>query len=93
MIRHVVLMKLHDRSDAVEAKERLESLVGRVPELRTMEVDLDVLGTEASYDLCLVTTHDSAEDLDAYANHALHLDFRSWVGPRLAGRVVVDSER
>ena len=86
-------MKLTDRGDAAEARQRLEALVGRVPSLRSLEVDLDVLGTDSSYDLCLVTTHDSFDDLDAYANHPEHQAFREWAGPRLAGRVVVDSER
>jgi hypothetical protein len=86
-------MKLTDRADAAEARQRLESLVGQVPQLRTLEVDLDVLGTDSSYDLCLVTTHDSLEDLDGYSDHPSHRAFKEWVGPRLAGRVVVDSER
>lgn len=86
-------MKLTDRAEAAEARQRLEALVGRVPQLRSLEVDLDVLGTDSSYDLCLVTTHDSLDDLDGYGNHPEHQAFREWVRPRLAGRVVVDSER
>jgi len=45
-----------------------------------------------SYDLWLVTTHDSAETLGAYQVHPAHQVFRDWVGPRLAARAVVDSE-
>lgn len=92
MIRHVVLMKLTDPADAPEAKARLEALPAEIPQIRSLEVGLDVLRTDASYDLWLITTHDSAETLGEYQTHPAHDDFRAWVGPRLAGRAVVDSE-
>lgn len=92
MIRHVVLMKFIDAGDAPEAKARLEALLGRIPALRSLEVGLDVLHVEASYDLWLVTTHDSTDLLGEYQAHPVHQLFREWVGPRLAGRAVVDSE-
>ena len=92
MVRHVVLMKLVDRADAAEARTRLEALAPVVPQLRSLSVGIDVLGTEASYDLSLVTTHDSLEDLAAYQEHPEHQDFLAWARPRLAARAVVDSE-
>jgi hypothetical protein len=92
MIRHVVLMKFTDPADAPEAKSRLEALPAEIPQIRSLEVGLDVLRTEVSYDLWLITTHDSAETLGEYQVHPVHQGFRDWVGPRLAGRVVVDSE-
>ena len=92
MIRHVVLMKLTDPADAPETKARLEALLGQVPGLRTLEVGLDVLRTEASYDVWLITTHDSREALAGYQVHPAHEEFRAWVGPRLAARALADSE-
>ena len=92
VIRHVVLMKLTDPADAPETAERLRALVGRVPEVLTLDVGLDVMRTEASYDLWLVTTHESTEALAGYQVHPAHEEFRAWVGPRLAARAVVDSE-
>jgi hypothetical protein len=92
VIRHVVLMKLHDPTDAPEAKSRLEALPAQIPQIRTLEVGLDVLRTDASYDLWLITTHDDRDALTAYQEHENHREFRAWVGPRLAARAVVDSE-
>jgi hypothetical protein len=92
VIRHVVLMKLADPADAPEAKSRLDALSGRIPGLLSLDVGLDVLRTEASYDLSLVTTHETLQGLDDYQVHPEHLEFKAWVGPRLAGRVAVDSE-
>ncbi len=93
MIRHVVLMKLTDPADAPEVKTRLEALAGEVPEILTLDVGLDVLRTDVSYDLWLITTHSSRETLAGYQSHPVHEEFRSWVGPRLAARAVVDSEQ
>jgi hypothetical protein len=92
VIRHTVLMRFTDPAQAPEAKARLDALLGVVPQLLSLQVDLDVLRTEASYDLWLVTTHDSTEALAAYQVHPAHEEFRAWVGPRLAARAVVDSE-
>jgi hypothetical protein len=92
VIRHVVLMKFHDPADAPEAKTRLEAMAAEIPELLTLEVGLDVLRTPVSYDLSLITTHDSAETLAGYQVHPAHVEFRDWVGARLAERGVVDSE-
>jgi hypothetical protein len=93
VIRHVVLMKFADPADAPEAKRRLDALSGRVPGLLSIDVGLDVLGAEGSYDLAVVTTHPSAQDLDAYQVHPEHQDFKAWVGSRLTGRAAVDSEQ
>ncbi|MCU1601101.1 MAG: hypothetical protein JWO22_1810 [Frankiales bacterium] len=92
MIRHQVLLKLTDPADAAETVERLQALTGRCAGLVTMDAGSDVLGTEASYDVGLVTTHADLDGLRAYAEDAVHGEFLAWVRPRLSGRVVVDSE-
>ena len=91
MIRHVVLMKFTDSDDAPEAKARLEGLPAGIPQVLSLEVGLDVLRTPASYDLALVTTHESTAALQEYQAHPLHEEFGRWVRPRLAARAVVDS--
>jgi hypothetical protein len=93
VITHVVLMKLADRADAPEAKRRLGELPGAIPAVRTLAVDLDTLGQDGSSDLCLVTTHDSADALRAYQEHPAHVAFLGWLRPRLTGRAAVDYER
>ena len=91
MIRHVVLMKLTDPADAGEAKARLEVLRD-LPPVRSLEAGVDVLRTDASYDVALVTTHEDRDGLRAYAEDPRHQEFLAWVRPRLAARAVVDSE-
>ena len=92
MIRHTVLMRFTDPADAQGAKQRLDGLLGAVPALLSLQVDLDVVRTEASYDLALVSTHEDLAGLKAYAEHPAHLDVLAWLRPRLAARAVVDAE-
>lgn len=92
MIRHHVLLKLTDPDDAAETVERLRALAGRCAGLLSMDAGADVLRTEASYDVALVTTHEDLDGLKAYADDPVHGEFLAWVRPRLSGRVVVDSE-
>ncbi|WP_326822139.1 Dabb family protein [Streptosporangium sp. NBC_01756] len=90
MLTHVVLMKFTDRTDAVTARDLLEGLAGKVPEIRSLSVGLDIVGSEVSYDLCFTTTHDSAAELRGYQEHPAHLEAAGWLRPRLAARAVVD---
>ncbi|MEV4840441.1 Dabb family protein [Nonomuraea sp. NPDC049486] len=92
MLTHVVLMKFTDPADAPEAKERLEALAGRVPQIRELSAHLDVVHSPVSYDLCLVTTHESADELRGYQQHPDHLELAGWLRPKLAARAVVDHE-
>jgi hypothetical protein len=92
VIRHTVLMRFTDPQDAPEAARLLEGLLTAVPDLLSLQVDLDVLRTEASFDLALVTTHEDLEGLAAYQQHPAHVEVLGWLRPRLAGRAVVDAE-
>ncbi len=92
MITHVVLMKLADRADAPEAKRRLEALAAAIPAVRTLTVHLDTLGADGSSDLCLTTTHESADALRGYQGHPAHVAFLDWLRPRLTARAAVDYE-
>jgi hypothetical protein len=69
-----VLFKLKDRSS--ESIERtvqvLRNMEGKIAELHHLEVGLDVLHSERSYDIALVTKFDSMEALQAYQVHPVH---------------------
>lgn len=92
MITHIVLMKFTDPTDRVEAKTRLDQLPPQIDELSTLTVGLDLVGSDASYDLALVTTHASLDDLRGYQEHPAHVAVAGWLRPRLSSRVVVDHD-
>jgi hypothetical protein len=85
-------MRFTDPADARATKARLEALVGVVPELLSLQVDLDVLRSEASWDLALVSTHADLDGLSAYQAHPAHAAFLEWLRPRLSARASVDAE-
>ncbi|MBB6638233.1 Dabb family protein [Cohnella thailandensis] len=74
MITHIVLFKLKDRSPAsVERTAQvLRNLEGKIDELKSIEVGIDVLHSERSYDIALTTTFDSMDGLQAYQVHPEH---------------------
>lgn len=74
MITHIVFFKLKEQDSAsIEAaKEKLLSMAGRIEMLRHLEVGVDVVRSERSYDLALITRFDSHADLDAYQVHPYH---------------------
>lgn len=76
MVTHIVFFKLKTPSESTvtEAKNMLLTMDGRIDLLRHLEVGVDVIRSERSYDLALVTRFDSLDDLQAYQVHPYHAD-------------------
>lgn len=76
MIAHIVLFKLKEPTAAnIEAvKEKLLSMEGKVPMLRHLEVGIDVIRSERSFDVALYTRFDSLADLQAYQVFPYHAE-------------------
>ena len=74
MLTHIVFFRLKDRSP--ESVERtaavLRDMEGKIEVLRHLEVGLDVIHSERSYDIALVTKFDSLEALGEYQVHPVH---------------------
>lgn len=54
-------------------KERLLALKGQIPEIRDMEVGININPSERSFDAVLVSTFDSMEALKSYSVNPLHV--------------------
>lgn len=74
MITHIVLFKLATPSleNITATRNKLLSMDGKVDLLRYLEVGVDVIRSERSYDIALTTRFDSLEDLQAYQIHPYH---------------------
>jgi hypothetical protein len=74
MITHIVLFKLADPATEILAatRNKLLSMNGKIDLLRHLEVGVDVIRSERSYDIALTTRFDSLEDLQAYQVHPYH---------------------
>ena len=74
MITHIVFFKLSKPTpeNIAGTRDKLLSMSGKIPELRHLEVGIDVIRSERSYDLALITRFDSLTDLQAYQVHPWH---------------------
>jgi len=76
MIVHIVMFKFKEENfdaNIQEVKERLNSLVKLIPELKCLEVGIDFSRSDRAFDLSLYSTFATKEDLKAYAVHPEHL--------------------
>lgn len=92
MITHVVLFKLKEPTpeNVRFLAELLRGMKGQIPELLEIEVGIDELRTERSYDVALRTRHASFEDLDRYQAHPAHEKVKEGMLPLLARSYAVD---
>ena len=76
MITHVVLFKLNEPSgeNLANTRNKLLSMGNEIPLLQHLEVGIDIIRSERSYDIALVTKFDSLEKLQAYQIHPYHAD-------------------
>lgn len=74
MITHIVLFKLAEptQEKAAAVRDRLLSMQGKIDLLRHLEAGTDLIRSERSYDVALLTRFDSLEDLQAYQVHPYH---------------------
>ena len=76
MIKHIVMWKFKEdkREEMMQFRERLLALKGQIPEIRAMEVGININPSERSYDAVLVSEFDSMEALAAYSTNPLHVE-------------------
>lgn len=74
MITHIVLFKLANPSaeNIAATRSKLLGMDGKIDLLRHIEVGVDLIRSERSYDIALTTRFDSMEDLQAYQIHPYH---------------------
>ena len=74
MIKHIVCFNLKDNSpeECNKAAEILRSMEGKVDLIRDIEVGVDFLHSERSYDIILQVVLDNAEALEKYQNDEYH---------------------
>jgi len=91
MVTHVVFWKLKEENkgeNALQIKQRIESLVGVIPGLISAQVGMNINGGE--YDLALVSTLASKDALEAYDAHPAHQAVRQFVRSVVDGRAAID---
>ena len=99
MLKHIVMWRFKDgvngksrNEHAQWLKEHLEALVGVVPEIRSLEVGVNINPAEASYDAVLISEFDSFESMQRYQVHPAHLDVAAYCKEVSESRTAVDYE-
>ena len=76
MYTHIVFFKLNQpTNDNIEfVKKTLLSMEGNISELRHLEVGVDDIRSERSYDIALITKFDNKEDYLSYDVNEYHVE-------------------
>jgi Stress responsive A/B Barrel Domain len=94
MLTHIVFFKLTDRTpeNIQKLREALLSMTGHIPQIRHMEVGVNVVPSERAFDVALYQHFDSLHDLQEYQAHPNHQDVLKYILSVTAARVSVDYE-
>jgi len=92
MIKHIVMWKLLDATQAARFKTELDTCKGLVPGMREFEVGTRADGLEANHDVVLYSSFDDAASLDAYVVHPHHKKVAALLGTLRESRAVLDYE-
>ena len=74
MVTHIVLFKLSEPTPEgiATVRDKLLSMQGRIPQLRHLEAGADIIRSERSFNVALLTKFDSLDDLQSYQVHPYH---------------------
>ena len=84
MFTHIVLFKVKEPTEKnLEfLKSTFLSMEGNIPELKKLEVGVDVIGSDRSYNIGIITRFDSKEDYLAYDINEFHVEkVKKVIGP------------
>ncbi len=90
MIKHIVLWKLHDRSNAPAMKAKLDELPSKIQAIHKLEVGISKEQGDALADIALYSEFGSEADLQAYIVHPAHQAVVAFIRPLVSERRVAD---
>lgn len=97
MLKHIVMWKLKDFAEGKEKnenviliKEMLLSLRAKIPEIKAMEVGININSSEQAYDAVLYSEFEDEKALNIYQNHPEHKKVSEFVGKVRVARTVID---
>jgi len=97
MIKHIVMWKLKEIAEcgdrtqnAKKMKHDLEGLKIVIPQIKHIEVGLNSLPSEGSYDIVLYSEFENEKDLEIYQKHPDHVKVAEFISTVRERRAVVD---
>lgn len=76
MFTHIVFFNLKDncKENIDKAVKILKDMEGNIPELKEIEVGSDVVKSERSFDIALITRFDNRKDYETYDTSEYHVN-------------------
>lgn len=102
VLKHIVMWKLKDNDDstseqtgarreaALRIKAELEGLRAKIPEIRMLEVGINIDSSPAAYDVVLNSEFADEKGLAAYQNHPEHIKAGRFINSVRENRIAVD---
>lgn len=93
MFTHIVLFKAKEPTDKnLEFLEKtFLSMNGNIDELKQLEVGIDVIRSDRSYDIAIITRFDSKEDYLSYDVNEFHVEkVKKVIGPYIEASKTID---
>jgi len=92
MVKHVVLFKIPDQEAVEKAKQMLLELPSKIDFIRSWEIGCAYNAGEKGYELALISSFDSREDLKCYDGHPAHAVVRDYIRAVRQGSAACDYE-
>ena len=94
MIRHIVLFRIKDefKDEIPQLVKNFEGMAGRIEGMTALEAGADILHSERSYDLALITVFQDRAAFDAYQAHPVHLPVKKRMHEVRSASVACDFE-
>jgi hypothetical protein len=76
MFTHIVLFKLKEntKENVSFVANTLKSMEGKIPQLMDLEIGVDELHSDRSFDICLITRFTSVDEMNEYQMHPYHVN-------------------
>ena len=94
MIRHIVLFRIKDefKDEIPQLVKNFEGMAGRIEGMLELQAGADILHSERSYDLALITVFQDRAAFDAYQTHPVHMPVRKRMHEVRSASVACDFE-
>jgi hypothetical protein len=95
MFRHTIMWKiiespLEKKETCEKMKELLESLTGKIPGLIKIEVGINTLNADNTFDVILIGDFENKNAYDAYSKHEEHVKIVPFFKDLKLERAIVD---
>ena len=97
MLRHIVMWRFKDEAEGRTKQQNMEyiaskllSLKGVIPEIKNIEIGMNINKGAAAYDMALITEFENEAALEAYQTHPKHVEVSEYVSKVRTDRAVAD---